>query len=758
MTIVEKVQESNTEMEPQDFGWYFNIDPSSYEQGGCPGVTKPAFARTCELTWKHHGVNCAAYALNYLMGDKNYNKNKSAQNQAVIDAQALQDKLGWGEYVTPPEIAKFVEAYDDCRVVVLIPAKSSLSYVYAGEKWTLPENWETVKDPKTYYLILHDRHYAALLSPANTIKCYKNRTAGYKWCQKCCQEYNYNQTHDCETRRNTAISKNILRKCPKCNTIGKHNCIFYKCRTCSQNVLKKTKKGEFHRCVIKEDEPEDEKKKFLMPGDAKDGKYPALWAYDFEARIQIKESCRQIVVDFPTDEDHQFPTNFEQFTEYAFEMHTHQVNFAAAKNIFTNERVEFFGDNAMRDFLEFCSSYNQGHNIMVAHNASGYDARLIFTAFNMYEFDFMGKNRQSLIMRGNKFMQIKANDKLIFRDSLLHLPQSLAALAKDFCTDTRIEKGFFPHLFNTIENYEYVGPIPELKYFDVSHVKAKKDLDALVEYHASWEGRQDWTFKEELKKYCLNDVDILCEIMRKYHENAMSLFKLSPWMKITAASYVHQVFLIERGQMLELPDKNDDPQLYQSRIEQAAESESWAVLQPTEYYFARMALRGGRTDVRKLYHAITPEQYERGERIRYQDICSEYPYQQVEHDFPVGVPTIYIYDSGWIPCSNKTHQDEKCLNSYKCGCNEIWNERKCNLQFRLRQQPTIEEMMHPDFFGFVCITAIPPKDLYHPVLVRYDQKAKKCISSCEIIEQQVFTTVEVQRAIQRGYEIKEVHR
>ncbi len=204
--------------------------------------------------------------------------------------------------------------------------------------------------------------------------------------------------------------------------------------------------------------------------------------------------------------------------------------------------------------------------------------------------------------------------------------------------------------------------------------------------------------------------------------------------------------------------------------EKIAKSESWAVLLPVEYHFARKALRGGRTDVRKLYHAITPEQHASGERICYQDICSEYPFQQVEHDFPVGIPEIRIYDEAWRPCIHKVHNDDACLQEgaglrgIKGGCRHSRGEMlskqevRLNIKHHFGQQPSISEMMSRDFFGIVCASVTPPVDLYHPVLVQYDDDAMKCISSCEPIKEGFFTSVELQCAIERGYTIDKIHR
>ncbi len=754
---LDDLAQSNAEMDIFDLEWFVNIDPGSFLEGGAvaKGI-RPAWATGCDSTWQDQGVNCCAYALAFLLSEEKVTKNKVTRLRAIEEARLLADLLEWGDTTTVPELSAFVKAYPRYRVSVIwnSPAESQ-SYTYYGEEYEeMPEAVDgrgTNKPDKfTLYLILSGGHWAACKSPAQVWRKWK----GYSgYCNRCIKPYNPSlQLHDCTTGRNRGKPELLEKRvCERCGIIGKHECAFFRCKNCSS----KCKKGQLiHRCLIYEDEPSDSKKEFCR--EVTDGKHPSLWAYDFESRLEIKESSRRVICDFVLDEDDQYPENVEDITVWDFTTACHRVNYAYAKNIFTGETREFFGDSATEEFINFCLTYNKGNNIFVAHNASGYDARLIFSSLRT-RGSLMSEAKA--IMRGNKFMQITIG-KLIFRDSLLHLPQSLAALAKDFCSDTQIEKGFFPHLFNSVENYDYVGKIPDLKYFDASFCKTAKAVQDLKNYHASWQDREDWNFMLELKKYCKNDVDILAEIMLKYHNNAMELFGLSPWLKSTAASYVHWVFLVERGKMLELPDRAEDEGLFLERVERAAKSESWAALVPIEYFFTRKALRGGRTDVRKLYHAITEEQRARGEKICYQDICSEYPYQQIEHDFPVGIPEITIYDPGWIPCAHNHHQDDTCLHFARgaCKCGKPYRDERINMRLSLSVQPSREEMMSREFFGIVCASVTPPKDLYHPVLVQYDESAGKCIASCDPISEGVFTSVELQRAIERGYTIDKIYR
>jgi hypothetical protein len=58
---------------------------------------------------------------------------------------------------------------------------------------------------------------------------------------------------------------------------------------------------------------------------------------------------------------------------------------------------------------------------------------------------------------------INTKIKISIVDSLNLLNKSLAKLARDFEVDTH--KGYFPYLFVTEHKFEYIGPIPDIKYF-----------------------------------------------------------------------------------------------------------------------------------------------------------------------------------------------------------------------------------------------------------------------------------------------------
>ena len=746
LDLYERGHQSNEMLSITDLKFTFFIDPTSYLQGGCQDPPKPpAWIKTKMTlnhpTWKAQGVNCAAYAICWrLYCDKRHYKRDNSR--AIRDAKALCGELDWSETISPYQLEDFIKAYPTYKIAAFSPSHKTAPFAFTGSEFVYNEEKPTTN---IIYLILYNSHFAYTLTPLAALKAFY-RTDSLKMCHRCTIIYNDKNTHDCATQTLTPRPQTKKPKlCPKgCEILGKHDCPKIACRFCCSIYAKNT----FHRCLIMKPPREEKRNTFSKLEEYQcDGELPSLWAYDFEARVSYEESTQELITDFITDENGQFIEGLpSEVCIYDFTVATQTVNFACLKNVFTKERKTFFGPDALANFMLFLMSYNRGNNICIAHNASGYDTRLLFDSFTAINQDV----KIMPIMRGNKFMQLTINKNLIFRDSLLHLPQSLASLAKDFCTETVIEKGYFPHLFNKTENYNYSGPIPPLKYFDLTFLRTEQDRQKAIDYHASWPSDKPWVFREELEKYCINDVEILAEIMIKYHNTAVGLFEMTPWVNSTAPSFVHEVFLVEREKMLELPDFKEDMEIYKSRVQECAESETWAALYPIEYWFCRQALRGGRTDVRKIYHSISPEQYARGEKICYQDICSEYPFQQVVHDFPVGFPTIHVYDPRHIPCFKHQNNFNEICDCPKSGSFKV---EKVIIH---QAQPTLAEQLN--FFGFVCVSAIPPKDLYHPVLVSYDDDAMKSVASLEPIVEKTFTTPEFIRAIERGYTITKIHR
>jgi hypothetical protein len=192
------------------------------------------------------------------------------------------------------------------------------------------------------------------------------------------------------------------------------------------------------------------------------------------------------------------------------------------------------------------------------------------------------------------------------------------------------------------------------------------------------------------------------------------------------------------------------------KIEELAK-DNWAVLTPTEYKFARLALRGGRTEIRKFYYKGP---------IRDLDIQSEYPFcqltktmqicdEEIQVLYPTGYPTVEIFDSDSYPCWIIKHMNTQCA---------------CLLSEKIRQQNLKNKIVFIDsdsinlheyiqnFFGVIQVDVIPPNNLYHPVLPFFDPDQNKCMFSLNPLIKQTFCSVELQIAIKKGYTVTKIYR
>lgn len=224
------------------------------------------------------------------------------------------------------------------------------------------------------------------------------------------------------------------------------------------------------------------------------------------------------------------------------------------------------------------------------------------------------------------------------------------------------------------------------------------------------------------------------------------MFDLNPLNYCTAPSYAHNVSITREHKLRELDPTADD---YEDKRQKLLEID-WVALNPQEYWFVRKALRGGRTDVRKIYHIVSDEDWARGVRIRYQDICSEYPWQQIRHQFPVGLPTIEIYDKEYTPCQKSEHAQIKC----SCIKDGFVPGSKVVFKSQISKQDILDD---ETFFGYVCATVEPPKNMIHPTLVHYCEILKKCVATCKR-STGYFTSIEFKQALKDGYELIKLHR
>ena len=202
-----------------------------------------------------------------------------------------------------------------------------------------------------------------------------------------------------------------------------------------------------------------------------------------------------------------------------------------------------------------------------------------------------------------KSITITTKDKKIikFHDSYLMLSAGLGNLSNAF--NLPVVKGKFPHKFVTKERLNYIGPKPDIKYYNPI---AKEEYSKIP---------NEWNLKSECLSYLKKDLLCLYNVITYFREYIMKEYGLDTGKVTTMPSLALKIF---RKHFYEI---NENVRIITHRV----------------YQIIKHAFIGGRAEVYKPF----------GENLFLYDINSLYPYAMTK-PMPVGVPT-YIGFKESIP-------------------------------------------------------------------------------------------------------------
>ena len=447
-------------------------------------------------------------------------------------ASDLHQKAGVPIAICGLDEVKLFQTYLSDYQINIVSKEHQNSIIFSG-----PE-----KD-KMIYLFLHDNHYDVITSiPAffarkrychtckkgydkvidhacpNSCKlCYFQNCPIVSWlpCADCMRVF---KSQECFDRHKQTVgnAKSIcgsLVKCPDCHTVVKrgrlrqHHCGLTRCSTCKEYVH-----AENHQCYM---QPEKERNTAvsentdLLDTEAHDGDdapqsgYNELLFFDFE--------CRQ-------------------------ENGNHEPNLCVVQNEAGDEWV-FEGDNTRNEFCEWLFTKEHANCIVLAHNFQGYDGYFIQ--------QYLHENGVILevIMRGAKILTLSVPMfKIKFVDSLSFIPMRLADFPKTFGLN-ELAKGYFPHLFNTAENQNYVGPLPPTSFYHPDGMSPDEKEKFLEWHNGLKENNYVFDFQQEILTYCRSDVDILRRCCLEFRELFRDVTDIDPFEKcLTIASACNLVF------------------------------------------------------------------------------------------------------------------------------------------------------------------------------------------------------------------------
>ena len=375
------------------------------------------------------------------------------------------------------------------------------------------------------YLYLHDKHFDVITSMPGFL------SINY-FCHQCRKTYCKTADHLCEAMCTSCRSFDCVLKewieCNECNRMFKSRACYThhkepmpggrsvcqtirKCEKCGKSTDVRKLKSNAHICG----------KKCLTCGlifKEKDGEHKCY----IQKTVQSEESPYNHLLFF----------DFESTQEHGI----HHPNLCVVHDE-EREVTLFQGKDTVKKFCEWLLTKEHQDCIVVAHNFQGYDGYFIvkYLIKNAIKYDF--------ILRGAKILSMTIpmfNIKFI--DSLNFIPMSLAKFPKTFGQD-ELCKGYFPHLFNKAENWNYVGPIPCQNDYNVNFMKPEERKAFMVWHKEQVESNYLFDFQKEIVKYCRSDVDIMRKCCLLFREMLRDETNIDPFGKsLTIASYCHEVY------------------------------------------------------------------------------------------------------------------------------------------------------------------------------------------------------------------------
>jgi len=169
--------------------------------------------------------------------------------------------------------------------------------------------------------------------------------------------------------------------------------------------------------------------------------------------------------------------------------------------------------------------------VAIAHNAKGFDSQFILQRAILMKWS------PELILSGLKIISMKIQH-IHFLDSMSYLPMALRKLPEAF--GLSVQKSYFPHYFNSKANLDYVGPIPDIKYYGADEMSEKERNEFMSWYNEQKD--KEYDNRCVLEQYCQDDVTVLRQACQIFRREFMEIGNIEVFLEaVTIASACNKV-------------------------------------------------------------------------------------------------------------------------------------------------------------------------------------------------------------------------
>lgn len=689
--------------------------------------------------------------------------------------------------------------------IIVICAENFNSVIYKG-----PE-----KDIKVY-LYKNGNHFDTITKMAAFY-------GSSYYCHKCNKTYNNKNQHKCKIDRslcNLCFHEEHAKKsknrifCNDCNRycfsqecFDNHQGVCdteFKCLVCNKICMR----NKVHNCGI------EKCRNCWKEVEIKDHKCYMQWKRQKGGKCQKEKCFCKGNKDFNPDELSKctYTENYIFFDyESQQETSTHIPNLVIAHDFIGKE----FSFNTNDEFCKWLISKKHKNYTCIAHYAKAYDSQFIL------KYCVENTLKPYTIYNGSKLMLLEISSiNLKIIDSSNFIQGPLADFPKTFGL-SELKKGYFPHLFNTKENENYIGPIPDKEFYCYNQMKPEGRKNFLEWYLVKVQDNYIFDLKKELEEYCRSDVDILRRGCLKFREEFLEIANIDPFQYLTIASVCMAIY---RSKYI----KEDTIAVVDEPIQEKYSKQSISWLNSLGNPNIKHALNGGEqiicgakvdgfdenSNTVYQYHGCFWHGCEKCfsectiNNVNKEEMGDLYSKTKERSDQikKAGYNLIEMWDCNWIKSKQYKNSEKPEIieslnprdaffggrtNAFKLLAKSTKNKKikyidVCSLY------PTVQyydyyPVGHPEkfikpenynkyWFGIIKCKVLPPKNLYHPVLpvkVKMgknekllfplclkcaEEKCRKCHhSENERMITGTWATIEVNKAIAKGYKIEEIY-
>lgn len=288
-------------------------------------------------------------------------------------------------------------------------------------------------------------------------------------------------------------------------------------------------------------------------------------------------------------------------------------------NIYYLEDYKDYNDPSINMVIECIMDMllNYSNYTFYVHNLGGYDSIYLLNSLIKYnkskaeedqiKFDLI--YRDANILKMNLWYVYK-NKRFSINicDSLALLNINLNSLCEIFNLPSNFKKDLFPYDFVNYNNLDYVGNIPDLKYYE----GISKD-QYVKEFYDYIYNNKTWNLREEVSKYLIKDLGSLLLVIDKFRVFIDKFFDMDIRKNLTISRLALNIFNHKYKELKNIPQIKND------RL----------------YSFIREGLYGG----------VTSVYYPYGENLYYYDVNSLYPAMALDN-FIGGLDISFLYNYG----------------------------------------------------------------------------------------------------------------